>query len=131
MWKRLFKIINSHGVKYQFGSSPGVGCQDGLFTLKTALQERYNHNLTTFVAFVDLVKAFNTVDHKLLMKVLERYEAPPKLKSAISQMYTDLKIVLKIGKVKAEMNQTVGMRQWYCMAPVLFLFMMMAFAETL
>ena len=31
MCKKLFKIINSHGVKYQYGSSPGVGCQDGLF----------------------------------------------------------------------------------------------------
>ena len=131
MWKRLFKIINSHGVKYQFGSSPGFGCQDGLFTLKTALHARHNHNLPTFVAFVDLVKAFDTVDHRLLMKVLERYGAPPKLKSAISWMYTDLKIVLKMGKVKAEMNQTVGVRQGDCMVPVLFLFMMMAFEETL
>ena len=128
MCKRLFKIINSHGVKYQFGSSPGVGCQDGLFTLNTALHARHNHNLPTFVAFVDLVKAFNTVDHKLLVKVLERYGAPPKLKSAIARMYTDLKIVLKMGKGKAEMNQTVGMRQGDCMAPVLFLFMMMEFA---
>ena len=32
--KRLFKIIKKHGVKYQFGFSPGVGCQDGTFTIK-------------------------------------------------------------------------------------------------
>ena len=32
--KRLFKIIRKHGVKYQFGSSPGVGRQDGTFTIK-------------------------------------------------------------------------------------------------
>ena len=128
MCKRLFKIINSHGVKYQFGSSPGVGCQDGLFTLKTALHARHNRDLPTFLEFVDLVKAFDTVDHKLLMRVLERYGAPPKLKSAISRMYTDLKIVLKLGKSNADMNQTVGVIQGYCMAPVLFLFMMMAFA---
>ena len=83
------------------------------------------------MAFVDLVKAFDTVDHKLMMKVLERYGEPPKLKSAIARMYTDLKIMLKLGKVKAEMNQTVGVIQGYCMAPVLFLFMIMAFAETL
>ena len=25
---RLFKIIRKHGVKYQFGSTPGLGCQD-------------------------------------------------------------------------------------------------------
>ena len=31
---RLFKIIRKHGVKYQFGSIPGVGCQDCSFTIK-------------------------------------------------------------------------------------------------
>ena len=43
-------------------------------------------------------------------------------------MYKDLKIVLDIGKDKADMNQTVGVRQGDCMAPVLFLFMIMVFA---
>ena len=84
MCKRLFHIINLHGVKYQFGSSPGVGCKDGLFTLKTALHARHNHNLPTYVAFVDLVKAFGTVDHRMLMRILERYGAPPKMRSAIA-----------------------------------------------
>ena len=30
---RLFKIIKSHGVKYQFGSMPGVGWLDGSFKI--------------------------------------------------------------------------------------------------
>ena len=111
MCKRLFKIINLHGVKYQFGSSPGVGCQDGLFALKTALCARHNHNLPTFVAFVDLVKAFNTVDYGMMIVILKRYGALPKIRSSIARMYADLKIVFKIGKVKDEMKQTIGVRQ--------------------
>ena len=31
---RLFKIIEMHGVIYQFVSTPGVGCQDRSFTIK-------------------------------------------------------------------------------------------------
>ena len=34
MWKILFRIIKKHGVKYQFGYSPGVGCQYGTITIK-------------------------------------------------------------------------------------------------
>ena len=34
---RLFQVIKKHRVKYQFGLSPGVGCQDGTFTIKTLL----------------------------------------------------------------------------------------------
>ena len=102
MCKILFKINNLHGVKYQFGYSPGVGCQDGLFALMTALHVQHNHNLPTFVAFVDLVKALNTVYHGMMIGVLKIYGAPPKLRSAIEHMYDDMKIVLKIGKVKSE-----------------------------
>ena len=114
-----------------FGSSPGLGCQDGTFTIKTILHTRRNHNLPSYVAFVDLVKAFDTVNHIMMLKILERYGAPPKLRSAISRMYQDLKVVLKIGKTEEKMSQTVGVRQGNCMSPVLLLFMVMAFAETL
>ena len=46
-------------------------------------------------------------------------------------MYQDLKVVLKIGKIEEKMSQTWGVRQGDCMAPVLFLCMVMAFAKTL
>ena len=94
--KRLFKIIKKNRVHHQFGSSPGVGCQDSTFTIKTILHTRHNYNLPSYAAFVDLEKAFDTVNNKMMLKVLERYGAPPKLRSAISRMFQDLKVVLKI-----------------------------------
>ena len=63
MCKHLFKVIKAHGCPAQFGSSPGVGCQDGQFIIKTAPHARHKHNLGTYVAFVDLVKSFDTVSH--------------------------------------------------------------------
>ena len=129
--KSLFKIIKKHGVKYQFGSSPGVGCQDGTFTIKTLLHTRHNPNIPSYVTFVDIVKAFDTVNHDTMLKILERFGAPLKLRSAISRMYRDLKIVMKIGKAEENMGQTVGVRQGDCMDPVLFLLMVIAFLETL
>ena len=41
--ERAFKIIKSHGVKYHFGSTPGVGFQDKSFTLKILLHLINNH----------------------------------------------------------------------------------------
>ena len=43
----FFKILFKHGVKYQFFSTPGVGYQDGMFTIKTVLNLQHDHNLPT------------------------------------------------------------------------------------
>ena len=83
------------------------------------------------MAFVDLVKAFDTVNHVMMVKILERYGALQNFQSAISRMYQDLKVFLRIGKIEDKMSQTVGIREGDSMAPNLFLFMVMAFAEFL
>ena len=131
MCKILFSIIKKHGVKCQFGSSLGVGCQDGTFTIKTLPHTRHNHDLPTYVAFVDLVKSFDTVNHTMMLHILKNYGAPPKLCSSIARMYQDLKVVLNIAKTEETMSQTVGVIQGDCMYPVLFIFMVMSFSETL
>ena len=52
-----FKIIKSHGVKYQFGSTTRVGYQDVSFTLNNLLHLRHNQNLPSWVAFAYLVRS--------------------------------------------------------------------------
>ena len=98
---------------------------------KTIIHMRHNHNLPCYAVFVDRIKSFDTVNHVMMLKILERYSAPPKLGSAISRIYQDIKVVLKIGKIEDKISQTVGLGQDDCMAPVLFLFTVMAFAKTL
>jgi hypothetical protein len=48
--------------------------------------------------FVDLVKAYDTANHDLLLDILKRYGAPPQFVAAIDQIYQDLVVVLKIKK---------------------------------
>jgi len=126
---RLFKILDKNCTKFQFGGTPGVGCSDAIFTLKTVLHTRGNHGLSTHVAFIDLVKAYDTANHELLIRILEIYGVPPKLRDVIRRMYTDLKVVIKIGKNKIEISQSVGVRQGDNMAPVSFLFLMAAVSD--
>jgi len=63
-------IIRDEGMEEQCGSLNLKGCQDALFSLKTALQTRREHGLSTHVLFVDLVKAFDTVNHSFLLLVV-------------------------------------------------------------
>ncbi len=76
MTARAYTLLDKHGTRFQFGGTPGVGCRDGLFTLKALLNARHNHDLASYVGFVHLVKAYDTANHKLLIDILRRY-APP------------------------------------------------------
>ncbi len=105
---RAFQLLELHGTRFQFGGTPTLGCQDGLFTLKMLLNAHKNHNLPLFVAYVDLAKAYNTANHDLLLKVFKKYGASPKFVAAIKTMYTNLTVVLKIDKEMCEILQSVG-----------------------
>jgi hypothetical protein len=131
MTTRAFKLLDLHGTRFQFGGTPGLGCRDGLFTINALLNAQWNHDLATYVGFVDLVKAYDTANHALLLRILERYGAPPKFVAVIQMIYTNNICVLKIEKETVEIPQSVGVRQGDNMAPVLFLFLTTAFAETL
>jgi hypothetical protein len=75
---RLLQHLKTFGSKLQFGM---VGCQEAQQTLEKALHLRCQHGLETFALFVDLIKAFDTVQHPLLSGILNNMESlTPKLK---------------------------------------------------
>jgi hypothetical protein len=74
---RAFKLLPEHGMRFQFGGIPKLGCHDGLFVLKTMLSMQKKHNLLSYGGFVDLVKAYDTANHDLLINILEQYGTPP------------------------------------------------------
>jgi hypothetical protein len=125
-----FLLLEKHGTRFQFGRTPDIGCRDELFTLKVLINARQNHDLPLYVGFIDLIKAYNTANQTLLLHILEQYSAPPKFVAAIKTIHRDNIAVLKIEKEVVEIPQTVGVQQGDNMAPVLFLFLMTAFAET-
>jgi hypothetical protein len=123
--------LAKHGAKHQYGATPNCGCQDGSFTLKSILHLQRQHNQDTYVVFANLVKAYATYNHELVLKILEQYTPPPKFQDSTKRLYTNLKVIVKMGREKAEIDQEVSMRQGDNVSLVIFLFLMSAFVETL
>eukprot|EP00978_Attheya_sp_CCMP212_P045436 scaffold346768_cov31-Attheya_sp.AAC.1 len=130
--ERLNEVMKLKGIETQFGSQPLRGCQDGFFVIRRLLELRRNHNLPTWALFVDLVKAFDTASHALMYRILRKYRVPPQLCNVIERLYEGASVNLKVGTADSRsIPYTVGVKQGDAMAPVLFLFLIQAFAETL
>jgi len=117
--------------EFQNGSLRGRGCQDGNYSVRSITQQRRNHNLSTWALFVDLRKAFDTADHDLLYKLLEIYGAPDNIINLVKRLHDDFVLKLKIGDETRNIPYGKGVKQGDVMAPILFLFLMLAFSETL
>ena len=96
----LQKKLTREGYDLQFGSTPGKGCPDTNLTIKSVLQLRCELDNNSWVIFFNLVKVFDTVDHKIIVSLLRKYRIPERIVRVVQKIYTDFKMELKIGKSK-------------------------------
>ena len=71
------------------------------------------------------------VHHQLLCLILSKYGFPASLVETIRKLYNDCKVKIQVGKKVVEIDYTTGVHQGDNMSPVLFLFVMHAFLQTL
>ena len=80
--------------------------------------------------FLDLVKAFNTVNHNPPLKLLATFGMPANIIRVIEKLYTNFNLQLKIGDVTSVIPYLTGVKQRDALAPTLFIFIMQAMAES-
>jgi len=124
---RLLSHIEKIGTPNQFGH---IGCQEALHTIRNILITRRLHGKETYVLFVDLVKAFDTVIHQALFTILTKYGIPQNLITVIKKMYHTVKLSFTKGKEKRFIDYTKGVFQGDNASPVLFLYIMLAATDT-
>ena len=135
---RINQILAIEGIEAQNGFTTGRGTTDGSFCVRTMLKKRREHGLETWAYFLDLVKAFDTVPRKALLKVLAKFGVPPKMVTMIDNMYSNCTVKLELDtgdplrpRKDAIIMATAGVKQGDNLAPVLFLVYIQATLEGL
>ena len=57
--------------------------------------------MDTYVLFLDLIKAFDTVDRKLLLVLMSKYDVPDYLIGIVDKLYTNIEVEIQVGKEKS------------------------------
>ena len=99
-------------------------CLDGSFLIRSNLQPRKKHDIVYWVVFIDLVKAYDTIHHKVLLKLLNKFGIPKHIIQVIERLYNEFKIGIKVGKKKEMIEYTMGVKQGDNLAPIFFIIFM-------
>ena len=107
----------------QNGFRPGRACIDHIFSLSNIIHGRLLGNRSTFVSFIDLKKAYDPVDRKILWRKLEKIGIPNQMVSMIKNLYNQVSCTVKTNDTISEFFAVdYGVRQGCILSPLLFIF---------
>ena len=85
-----------------------------------------------YIVFVDLAKAFDSVDRTTVWKILEIYGCPEKHVNIIRQFHCEMKVQVSVGGEPSDAFEAKhGMKQGCVLAPTRFSLYLTAVLETM
>ena len=124
MHKRLYGFFEDQGLiyKYQYGFRKNHSTTHALIDLTEDIRQTIDRNQFACGVFIDLQKAFDTVDHKILLKKLEHYGIRGIANKWFSSYLTNRKQFVSIsGHDSNIVNIDFGVPQGSVLGPLLFL----------
>jgi hypothetical protein len=121
--KQLNSYLSEHNIlsPYQFGFRPKSSTEDALISIVERLYTNINNKETSIALFLDLSKAFDTIDHAILIKKLESYGIRGFALSWFKSYLTNRCQYVKLDEKSSNMKQiTHGVPQGSILGPLLF-----------
>ena len=130
VYKRTVKFLDKNELIYnsQYGFREKHSCVDAVMELTTEILKSKENNLHTISVFLDLSKAFDTLDPKILIKKLEKYGLRGVVLNWFESYLTNRQLRVKCEVAKENKTQysnlydvEYGAPQGSCLGPLLFL----------
>ena len=124
MYNRLYSCLNDNSLFFQkqFGFREGHSTNHALIELIDSINDSFNQNKYTLGVFIDLSKAFDTVDHNILLKKLSLYGIKNNSVKWFSSYLSNRKQFIQAGDIKASYEDIIcGVPQRLILGPLLFI----------
>lgn len=118
---RIKRTLENKLSEAQIGFRPGRNTQDHIFTIKQLEEKRHLENKNTYLAFIDLEKAFDTVPREKVWKGLKEKGIHQKTIEIIQDLYeTNINFIIKNNMKSVGFRTSIGLRQGGGLSPTLF-----------
>ena len=124
MFNRIYNFVIKHEIIYknQFGFQKGKSTEHAILDLYTNLLQAIEKQHKISCIFLDFAKAFDTVNHDILIKKLEYYGIKGKPLNWLIPCLSNIKQAVKIGQTLSSFQIiTCGVPQGSILGPLLFL----------
>ena len=122
--RRLSAYCEAKGLlpEEQCGLRPNRSTTDMMFVVRRLQEIGRKAGLSLFMCFIDLQKAYDTVDRTLLWQVLTRIGVPPQMIAVIQQFHDGMRACVRPddGVCLNWFEVEQGLRQGYVLSPLLF-----------
>ena len=118
---RIQELVNSQLLEIQSGFRPNRSTIDQIFTLKMTMEKRKEFNKPLVMCFIDIAKAYDSVNREFLWKVCLSYGISEKLVNLLKMLYTDSIAKVKINDEFLDSFEiNTGVMQGGIPSPILF-----------
>ncbi len=127
MYKRLIKFIEKNRMltHHQYGFRENRSTELAIIELTSELTKAIDNGEFTIGIFLDLSKAFDTINHRILIQKLEHYDIRGVAQLWFQNYLTNRKQIVKYNQVRSkEMLIQTGVPQGSILGPILFLLYM-------
>lgn len=124
LYFRLLNFIKKSKIlsNKQFGFLKNLGTRDALNYLSNIIYKKLDKSIPIVVTFLDLAKAFDTVNHKILLDKLYNYGIRGKAYSLISSYLCGRKQRVKINGIMSDFGEVrTGVPQGTILGPLFFI----------